>query len=467
METVQFVSRALRLFRVPLVPLMAFSILSSAGAVAGAAEPNVALPQVDGKTGYAVIHVASGKVLAASNARDGFIPASVAKLPAALVILQRLGPAYQFVTMVQARGTVSKGVLKGDLILLGGADPSLMHDDLAKMASDLKAAGITRVEGGFYYDTSALPSLPSIEPQQPDNASYNPPLGGLAVDSSRFSVTWKKRKDGSISAAVGDEIPLTSLPVKLPVTVPPSLQVWLPVVDPGLFAAQVFAHYAAAQGITLAPPHVWPQQAESEGKRAVVTHTSAPLAAILRDAMFYSNNMALETLAMVATKTATPAAAGVVISEALQKMVPNVGWGGFKMLNASGLTDQARMSPGQCAALTAYAATAEFQGIPFKELLRGRTLDPFMGDDRTPTARLRTKTGTIYYARALSGVLTTNSKATVAFCVMTNNLEQRKAYDSVPFDQRSDPAIRTPARAWTSAARKQEEVMVMDWAAKF
>jgi D-alanyl-D-alanine carboxypeptidase/D-alanyl-D-alanine-endopeptidase (penicillin-binding protein 4) len=456
-----------------LASLLAFSILAS-GSVHAVERPPSA-PPIDGETGYAVINVASGKVLAASKAREGFIPASVAKLPAALVILQRLGPAYQFTTSVQAQGDISKGVLKGDLILVGGADPSLLHDDLEKMARDLKAAGVSRVEGGFYYDASALPLVPSIEPHQPDSASYNPPLGGLAADSSRFLVEWKKRKDGSLGPAVGGEIPLASLPVRLPVTVPPSLQVWLPVLNPGQFAAQVFAHYAAEQGIALAPPQLLPMVAAGTAtvvpagdvRQVVVSHVSQPLASILRDAMFYSNNMALETLAMVATKTESPAAAGAVISQEVQKMVPNVGWGGFKMLNASGLTDQARMSPGQCAALTAYAATAEFQGMPFKELLRGRTLDPFMGDDRSPMARLRTKTGTIFYARALSGVLVSDRKDVVAFCMMTNNIERRAVYDAVPFDQRADPAIRNPAKAWTREARKLEEVLVLEWAAKF
>jgi D-alanyl-D-alanine carboxypeptidase/D-alanyl-D-alanine-endopeptidase (penicillin-binding protein 4) len=484
-ETVPFVSRALGSFRRPLVAvLLAASALSpltspltATAAFAQTEDPVDEAPAdgvADGDTGFAVIQISSGKVLAAKEARKVFIPASVSKLPAALVILDRLGPAHQFHTTLQTRGTVKGGVLKGDLILVGGADPSLVHDDLAQMAAQLKAAGVTKVSGAFYYDASALPLIPQIEPRQPDTASYNPPIGGLSVDFSRYSVVWAKHKDGSVGAAKGADIALTSLPVKLPATVPPSLQVWLPVVDPGAFAAQVFAFYAAQNGIALAPPKALPVAGEpSEPGEAepaptvLVRHTSDPLSAILRDAMFYSNNMAMETLAMVATQSASPAAAGNAITKAVQQMVPNVGWGGFQMFNASGLTDQARMSPGQCAALTAYAATAEFDGLPFRSLLRGRKLDPFMADDATADAPLRTKTGTIYYARALSGVLTPQSKNDVAFCLMTNNIDKRAAYDVLPFDQRKDPAVRDPARAWTRAARKQEEGMVLDWAAKF
>lgn len=475
METVPFVSRALGFLRRPLFgALLGATALAMVAPVVAVAQSTAAPAGVDGDAGYAVIQISSGKVLAAKDARRGFIPASVAKLPAALVILDRLGPGHQFETTLQARGVVQNGVLKGDLVLVGGADPSLMHEDLAQMAAQLKAAGVTKVSGAFYYDASALPMIPAIEPRQPDTASYNPPLGGLSVDFSRYSVVWDKRKDGSLGAARGSEIVLASLPVKLPGTVPPSLQVWLPVLDPGAFAAQVFGSYAAQNGITLTPPKVLPSQAEPSGPgeadpapTVLVRHTSAPLSAVLRDAMFYSNNMALETLAMVATQSPSPAAAGEAITKAVQQMIPNVGWGGFQMLNASGLTDQARMSPGQCAALTAYAATAEFGGLPFRSLLRGRKLDPFMADDPSADAPLRTKTGTIYYARALSGVLTPKSQNDVAFCLMTNNIDQRAVYDALPFDQRKDPAIRDPARAWTRAARKQEEGFVLDWAAKF
>lgn len=424
--------------------------------------------QAETRTGYAVIEVDSGKVLAARDVRAPYIPASVAKLPAALVILDRLPAETRFTTRLLSSGSIDKkGVLQGDLLLVGGGDPSLVHEDLQQMAKALAQAGVKKVAGRFLYDGSAVPSLPAIEPRQPDDASYNPPLGGLAVDSSRFLVRFPKGKDGVSKAATGGEIPLAPAGlVDLPASFT-SGDKWLPVKDPGLFAASVFAVYARQEKITLPAPQAAP--AGSSAATTLASHTSEPLPTLLRDGLYYSNNMMLETLALQATASATPAEAGGKINAAVQQMLPNVGWTktSFVLHNASGLTDQSQMTPGQCAALTAHAATASFHGVAVKPLLRGRKLDPFMADDPGASPLLRTKTGTMFYARALSGILTTASGKDLAFCIMSDDAEQRRLYDALPFDSRDDAQYRDPAKAWLKAAREQEEALVKEWYGKF
>lgn len=416
-----------------------------------------------------MIEVASGKVLAANNARDGFIPASVAKMPAAMVILHRLGGDKRFTTTLATTGSLDKkGTLNGDLILVGGGDPSLLHDDLQQMAKDLAKAGVKRVNGAFYYDETAIPVLPSIEPRQPDDVPYNPPLGGLAVDFSRFLVRWPQAKDGSFKAPVGSTVPVSPASVvDLPASPAPSGEKWLPVKEAGPFAAQVFAAYAQQERIALPAPR--PAPAGTTAKTVLVSHASEPLSVILKEALYSSNNMALETLALAATASKTPAEAGTKINESVQAMLPNVAWSKFTFIlpNASGLTDQAQMTPGQCAALAAHAATTSLGGVPFKPLLRGRKLDPFMADDPGALPVLRTKTGTIFYARALAGILTPASGKEIAFCLMTDDPEQRKVYDALPFDQRDVPQNRDPAKDWTKAAREQEEQLVKSWFAKY
>lgn len=438
----------------------------------GCAMAPLASAQAETRTGYAVIEVDSGKVLLARDVRAPYIPASVAKLPAALVILDRLPAETRFTTRLLSSGSIDKkGVLQGDLVLVGGGDPSLVHEDLQQMAKALAQAGVKRVRGRFLYDGSAVPSLPAIEPRQPDDASYNPPLGGLAVDSSRFLVRWPKGKDGVTKAATGGEIPLAPAGlVDLPASFT-SGDKWLPVKDPGLFAASVFAVYARQEKITLPTPQATPQTAPagSGATTTLASHTSEPLPTLLRDGLYYSNNMMLETLALQATASATPAEAGGKINAAVQQMLPNVAWSktSFVLHNASGLTDQSQMTPGQCAALTAHAATAAFHGVAVKPLLRGRKLDPFMADDPGASPLLRTKTGTMFYARALSGILTTASGKDLAFCIMSDDAEQRRLYDALPFDSRDDARYRDPAKTWLKAAREQEEALVKEWYGKF
>src|SRR5258708_9270919 len=69
---------------------------------------------------------AEGQVLYERNARSWFVPASNTKLYSTALALTRLGAGYRFTTRVMADQPVSPdGVLRGDLRLVGGGDPSI------------------------------------------------------------------------------------------------------------------------------------------------------------------------------------------------------------------------------------------------------------------------------------------------------------------------------------------------------
>lgn len=418
------------------------------------------------ETGYAVIEMGSGRVIAAQRIRQPFIPASVAKLPAAVTILHQLGPEYRFSTTLATTGTVGKdGVLNGDLWLIGGGDPSLVHNDLQDMAKDLAKLGVRKVQGRFFYDASALPAQPVIEPRQPEDVPYNPPLSGLAVDSNRFRVQWPAGKPPQGSA----DFPLTPVPVDLPSTPLPGNEGWLPVRDPGLFAAQTLAFYAKKAGLSLAAPTPAPSAAGA-GMTVLVSHRSDRLADILRATLQYSNNVATEMLALKATGAKSTGDAGAQIAATVEGLLPAVGWAEFALPNASGLTDQARMSPGQCAAIAAHAAGQVEQGQAMRELIPVKMMD-LADDEEGPAVKqaagapvaVRAKSGTIFYGRALAGVLTTTAGRDLAFCIMSQDLEQRQAYDATPFDQRKADPVRIPAKAWLKQAREEEISLLKGW----
>jgi D-alanyl-D-alanine carboxypeptidase/D-alanyl-D-alanine-endopeptidase (penicillin-binding protein 4) len=76
--------------------------------------------------------------------------------------LATLGPGFEFVTRVVARGSVADGTLGGDLCLIGGGDPNLsgrFHDgDVTALfrawAARLVSLGIRRVAGDIQYESS-------------------------------------------------------------------------------------------------------------------------------------------------------------------------------------------------------------------------------------------------------------------------------------------------------------------------
>lgn len=102
-----------------------------------------------------------GRTIAAHRADVPLLPASTMKIVTAAAILTTLGPDGRFRTRVDATAPIdADGVLRGDLLLVGGGDPALATDEytrwvyparpatpLASLADDLIAAGLRRVDG--------------------------------------------------------------------------------------------------------------------------------------------------------------------------------------------------------------------------------------------------------------------------------------------------------------------------------
>jgi D-alanyl-D-alanine carboxypeptidase/D-alanyl-D-alanine-endopeptidase (penicillin-binding protein 4) len=79
-------------------------------------------------------------------------PASTMKLVTTLVSLEHLGPVFRGRTELLTNGELRKDVLKGDLVLRGGADADLSGEVLEGMLRALHNAGIRRIEGNLVLD---------------------------------------------------------------------------------------------------------------------------------------------------------------------------------------------------------------------------------------------------------------------------------------------------------------------------
>jgi D-alanyl-D-alanine carboxypeptidase/D-alanyl-D-alanine-endopeptidase (penicillin-binding protein 4) len=79
-------------------------------------------------------------------------PASTMKLVTTLVALETLGPVFKGRTELRSTGVIDKGVLKGDLILRGGADADFSGEVLEKMLQTLRNQGIRKIAGNLVFD---------------------------------------------------------------------------------------------------------------------------------------------------------------------------------------------------------------------------------------------------------------------------------------------------------------------------
>ena len=114
----------------------------------------------DARTGIAVRRLSDGEEFFTRAPRDLFKLASNAKLFTTAVALRELGADYEFKTALIANGPIEDGRLEGDLVVVGGGDPSIsgrFHggDAMAvpqAMARAVREAGIAEIAGDLVMD---------------------------------------------------------------------------------------------------------------------------------------------------------------------------------------------------------------------------------------------------------------------------------------------------------------------------
>ena len=88
-------------------------------------------------------------------------PASCQKVVTAITALNFLRSDYKLTTDFRITGTVSGGVLNGDLIVVGGMDPLVTQTELLQAAASIKEQnGIQSITGNIIYDLSMREDTP-------------------------------------------------------------------------------------------------------------------------------------------------------------------------------------------------------------------------------------------------------------------------------------------------------------------
>lgn len=130
------------------------------------------------------------------------LPASTQKVITALAALLQLGPDFRFTTTLESKGTVTDGVLKGDLIARFGGDPTLKRQNIRNMVAILKKSGVQKIEGNVLIDTSIFASHDKAPgwPWNDMTQCFSAPPAAAIIDRNCFSVSlYSAQKPGDLA----------------------------------------------------------------------------------------------------------------------------------------------------------------------------------------------------------------------------------------------------------------------------
>lgn len=132
------------------------------------------VPALQGATsGIIVQRLSDGKVLYERNPDAPLSPASNRKLFTSAAALELLGPDFTFHTdALAAAKPDADGVVHGDIYLRGDGDSALSPFDMDKMAKDMVAAGVKKVDGGVVGDGSIFTDGPVPNGWLPSELRY-------------------------------------------------------------------------------------------------------------------------------------------------------------------------------------------------------------------------------------------------------------------------------------------------------
>lgn len=410
--------------------------------------------------GFHVLHLDSGRTVLGWRADEPMVPASVTKVVTAAAALDALGPGHLFLTEVWATGDLVDGVLQGDLVVRGGADPTLTTEKVWRLLRDLQASGLYRVAGdvllhdGYLQGDPVIPAWDNAR-DHAEGPSYFPPIGALGLDFGSVEMVVRPGAQVGAPAVAVLELPAPGYidlvstvttgaersrthldldrvvsPGRLGLTLSGSVPAGSSVRrfrraygDPTAYFAGVLRFLLAEVGIEVQGEVR--QGGLPEGAHKLRTLASPSLGAILMDTNKWSSNYMAETVlrAVGAEVRGLGTTAGGL--EVVRAWLARIGIPPETVVlaNGSGLSRQTRLSAAQ---LTRVLRAAHDDPRIGPELVaslsiggRDGTLRERFLDD--PDA-VRAKTGTLAEVHGLAGYLVAQDGGHYAFAFLANDV---------------------------------------------
>ena len=410
------------------------------------------------------------------NGAKLMMPASSLKVVTLAAAAEKLGWEYHYETKVYPVGVVRGGVLHGDLVVVGSGDPSLDDWDgnatrlFAEWAAQLKAAGITAIDGRIVGDDNAFDDetiglgwawddLPAgfaagVSALQFNEgnvqlrlgpgdavgdraaATVSPDFAGLTLSNlivtsppgSLGSVT-RRRLPGSSKLELRGSLPLRGRPYSQTASVD----------NPTLYFVAALRVALLADGIPVSGAAVdiddLPSPPSHDRLVPLITYQSPPLSMLATTMMKLSQNQFAE--AMFKTVGAgTFEGARTTERETLQR------WGidpaGIVLADGSGLSRYNYITPDTMVAVLTHVARSEQLRATYQATL------PIAGRDGTLELRMKgtaaegrafVKTGSMTAVRTAAGFVLTADGQTLAFAIFANNFENSSAVINAATDE--------------------------------
>jgi D-alanyl-D-alanine carboxypeptidase/D-alanyl-D-alanine-endopeptidase (penicillin-binding protein 4) len=363
--------------------------------LAATLDPLVASSALGSDAEAQVVDVTTGGVLYDHGAGTPVTPASTAKLLTSVAALMTLDPEQTLTT------TVVAGSSPGEVVLVGGGDPTLARTSPSKdypgaasvtdLASQVKAAlpgtAVTKisVDGSLYSGPSTAPGWgPGDAP-----STYAAPITAAMVDGGRVA-------SGSVQRS------------------------GTPATDAGQALASALGVPHAQVSLATAPP----------GAKTLATVHSAPISRIIEQALSQSDNVLAEAIArQVAIARHLPATfAGSAQAVVAALKDAGLDTSGVVLNDGSGLTRADKVPPSLLVSLISGAAgTGKLSRA--SAILSGLSVAGYDGtladrgddDPRTVPGEVRGKTGTLLGVHALAGTVVTHDGRLLAFAVVAGN----------------------------------------------
>ncbi|MCL2297013.1 MAG: D-alanyl-D-alanine carboxypeptidase/D-alanyl-D-alanine-endopeptidase [Proteobacteria bacterium] len=454
-----------------------FWVAGLAAGLAGAGTASAALPEAwkaalqqvgvpESAVAVAVQEVGAAKPLLVHRADVLMNPASVIKLVTTTAALDLLGSDYRWKTEAYLDGTLTNGVLHGNLVLKGYGDPKITIEQWQAFMQRLRQAGLTQVTGDLIVDRSLFslsahdPSAFDKEPLKPYNVGpdallvsfkavrfefappvskkdtkaqviVEPPLAGIKIPAMP---TLNNKRCGDWLGGLKPNFKDTGAQVEVRFGGSYSGQcgareMYVALLDVPHFVHGMFTHYFTEAG-GLFSGNV--REGKAAGGTPWLVFESAPLSEIVQDINKRSNNvMAQQVFLTLASLQKTPpytqGAARLAMAEWLK--TNRIEMDGLYVENGSGLSRDVRVSAQGLLNLLLYAPQASWHDLFFDSL-------PLAGVDGTLRYRFhnsgaysqaRLKTGLLENARTLAGYVDDFQGRRYAVVILLNHANAKRS----------------------------------------